>query len=151
MSVSPDYFDKFHDVISKYLQKTGEGNTKGSQIITAVNKIIYNWYNNGDLFDNTSELPNSPNDLSSYANWLNKYTDLGSILEKVWDCESEDEYEELLKELGDKVFNEEYLSAYAEQNKEGSIYECDGYFKIITRYDEGDEEDEESEESEDEE
>ena len=38
MSVSPDYFDKFHDVISKYMKRTGEGDTKASQIVTAVNK-----------------------------------------------------------------------------------------------------------------
>ena len=32
----------------KYLPSEGQGENKASQLVTATNKIIYGWYNNGD-------------------------------------------------------------------------------------------------------
>ena len=67
-----DYFDKFQKIIDKYMSSNGEGETKASQVVTAINKLIYKWYNDGDVFDNTHHLKGWWNDLSSYANWLYK-------------------------------------------------------------------------------
>ena len=44
-----------------------------SQLVTAVNKLVYKWYNDGDVYDNIHSLDNWANDLSSYANWPYKY------------------------------------------------------------------------------
>ena len=72
--VSWDYYNKFKDINEKYLPDEGEGDTLASQIVTAINKLVYKWYNDGDVFDNVnSGLQGWANDLSSYANWLDKY------------------------------------------------------------------------------
>lgn len=141
MAVDWSYYDneKFDVLNEKYLPIEGEGNTKATQIITAVNKLIYKWYNDGDVFDNTYILSGWANDLSSYANWLYKNTDLGEILNKIQNCFSDD-YEDLLKELADKVFNAEYLEEQNKLEKVGTIYDCDGKFQFIE--DDYDEEDE---------
>lgn len=133
MSVQWDYYDKFEELIDKYMPARGEGETKATQIVTAVNKLVYKWYNDGDVFDNTSFLDGWVNDLSSYANWLDKCTDLkaSGILAKIKDCYSDSDYENLLKELADTMLNEEYLAEQNKFEKVGTIYECDGKFKFV--------------------
>lgn len=130
MAVDWGYYDKFENLIDKYMPMRGEGETKASQTVTAVNKLIYKYYNDGDVFDNTHHLVGWANDLSSYANWLYEYTkNAWKILNKISTCYTNEDYEDLLKELADELFDEEYL---AEQNKEekiGTIYDCDGKFK----------------------
>ncbi len=146
MSVSTDYFSKFNDVIDKYLPKHGEGNTKASQIVVAVNKLLYRWYNSGDVFDTSSKNEWSShccNDISDFANWLYEYTDLSNILDNVYWCDTEDDYEELLKKLADTALNEEYLIPYATQSKEGNIYECKGDFEYVIHWEDEEEEEEE--------
>ena len=64
------YFNKFKQINDSYLPDTGEGDTMATQICTAVNKLIYGWYNDGDVYDNTYMIDGWCNDLSSYANWL---------------------------------------------------------------------------------
>ena len=116
MGVSWDYYDKFDDFNGKYLPERGEGKTKATQIVTAVSKLVYKYYNDGDVFDNTKYLEGWANDLSSYANWLYHHTtdNTEKILNKVYECMTDDDYEQLLKELADELLNEEYLE---EQNK----------------------------------
>lgn len=41
MSANWDYFNKINKVTEKYLPLCGEGKTKTTQIVTAVNKLIY--------------------------------------------------------------------------------------------------------------
>lgn len=142
MSVEWAYFDKFEEITDKYLPLNGEGETKATQIVTAICKLVYKYYNDGDIFDNTYELANYGNDLSSYANWLDTYTDeAGAILDQIktfeLDCESC--YEDLLQELADTMLNETYLTELNKIPKIGSIYNCEGRF----HYDDGlDDEDE---------
>ena len=133
MSVQWDYYDKFEAVTEKYLPDMGEGETKASQIVTAVTKLVYKWYNDGDVFDNTHHLEGWANDLSDYANWLDKCTDLkaSGILAKIKDCYNDSDYENLLKELADTMLNEEYLAEQNKFEKVGTIYECDGKFKFV--------------------
>ena len=88
MSVDWGYFDKFEWADEKYLPCRGEGETKATQIVTAINKLVYKWYNDGDVFDNTHYLVGWWNNLSSYANWLEHHTDKASdILHKISKCE----------------------------------------------------------------
>ena len=47
--VSWGYFNKFDDILNKYMPFTGEGKTMASQLVTAVNKLVYKWYNDGDV------------------------------------------------------------------------------------------------------
>lgn len=67
-SVSWSYFRRFDEIIDKYLPASGEGENMASQIVTAVNKLIYKWYNDGDVYDNTGYLEGWANDISDYAN-----------------------------------------------------------------------------------
>ena len=143
MAVDWNYYDKFEKLIDKYMPISGEGETLASQIVTAVNKLIYKWYNDGDVFDNTHHLAGWANDLSSYANWLYEHTDADGILAKIAFCFVESDYEDLLKQLADKLLNEEYLAKQSKEEKVGTIYECDGIFKYEEPTDDDDWDEEE--------
>jgi hypothetical protein len=130
-SVDWDYFDRFEWLIGKYMPPRGEGENRASQIATAVNKLIYKWYNDGDVFDNTHTLKGWCNDLSSYANWLDTNTGSGYILDRIEYCYTYGDYEQLLKELADELIDEDYLAVMEKKDKIGSIYDCDGKFKFV--------------------
>lgn len=131
MSVNWDYYDKFEGVNDKYLPYKDEGFTKAMQVTVAVNKLVYKYYNDGDVFDNTHYLKGGANDLSDYANWLYHHTDARNILDKVVHCMNDEEYEDLLKELADKLLNEEYLAELNKVKKVETIYNCLGKFKFV--------------------
>lgn len=137
MAVDWGYYDKFDGINDKYLPMRGEGETKATQIVTAVSKLVYKWYNDGDVFDNTKYLKGWANDLSSYANWLYHHTteSVQKILDTVYDCCGDSEYEDLLQELTDELFKEVYLAEQDKIKKEFTIYNYDGKFKFI-EYDE---------------
>lgn len=136
-----NYYDKFDGIMKAYLPRTGEGDTLATQVVTAVTKLIYKWYNDGDVYDNTYHLEGWANDLSSYANWLHKNTHASTILEGISDCICGDDYEDLLKDLADTLLVEKLLRAYSKQVKDGSIYDCDGVFRFEEYDDEEEEED----------
>lgn len=140
MSVQWNYYDKYETLIDKYMLPKGEGETQASQIVTAVNKLVYKWYNDGDVFDNTKYLEGWANDLSSYANWLYKNTTekVKVILDTVYGCLNDSDYEDLLQELTDELLKEEYLEEQNKFEKVGTIYECDGKFKFVELDDEDD-------------
>lgn len=125
------YFDKFDSVCDKYLPVSGEGETVATQIVTAVCKLVYKWYNDGDVYDNTYSLGGWVNDLSSYANWLYMNTDASYILEKISSCSNDEQYEFLLAELADFLLNEDFLEKCNQHEKTGSIYKCNGPFKFV--------------------
>ena len=127
------YYDKFEDFNEKYLPPRGEGETKATQIVTAVAKLVYKWYNDGDVFDNTAHLDGWANDLSDYANWLYTYTTdhVKTILDTIYGCWNDDEYEALLQELADELLNEEYLIEQNKIDKVGTIYHCAGKFEFL--------------------
>lgn len=141
MAVNWDYYDKFEALEEKYLPMRGEGETVATQIVTAVCKLVYKWYNDGDVFDNTHHLEGWANDLSSYANWLYENTkDAWKILNKIAYCMTESDYEDLLKELADNLYDEEYLAEQNKLEKVGTIYNCDGKFKFEEKDDDNDDE-----------
>ena len=140
MAVDWDYYDKFEDINDKYLPYKGEGFTKAMQIVVAVNKLVYKYYNDGDVFDNTHYLKGWANDLSSYANWLYHHTDTQNILDKIAHCLNDEAYEDLLKELADKLLDEEYLAELNKVEKVETIYDCIGKFKFEEYQEEEEEE-----------
>lgn len=131
-----DYFDQFETIINKYMPDRGEGETMASQIVTAVNKLIYKWYNDGDVYDNTHGLQGWANDLSDYANWLYKYVPKTQYtLDLIEEVSTDGGYEEILQLLADLTLNEKFLSKYTDEKCLGSIYNCNGPFKFIDSYD----------------
>ena len=148
-SVPWDYYDKFDDItaIGMYMPRRGEGDTKASQIVTAVNKLIYKLYNDGDVFDNTYAIKGWCNDLSSYANWL--YQNCGwavkGILRSIEDCKNYDDYALLIKALADELLKKDFLEEMNKIEKTGTIYKCDGPFRFVV-WDEEDEDEEDDDE-----
>lgn len=138
-----NYYNKFEDIMKKYLSDSGEGETLASQTVTAINKLIYKWYNDGDVYDNTYNIEGWVNDLSSYANWLYKnIKGAKDILNKISYILIDDEYEMLLKELADNYLNKDFLDLLNDKSKTGSIYECDGPFEFLEEQYEDDEDEE---------
>ena len=141
-SVDWDYFDKFEPIINKYMPDRGEGETMASQIVTAVNKLIYKWYNDGDVYDNTYILEGWANDLSDYANWLYKYVPKTQYtLELITKAYNDSSYEEILQLLADLTLDENFLAEYSNKPLEGSIYNCDGPFEFRENYEDDYEDD----------
>ena len=126
------YYDKpdFEMINAKYLPAQGEGKNMATQAVTAVNKLVYKWYNDGDVFDNTRYLTGWVNDLSSYANWLRENLGLANILDGVWECYTGSDYEDLLVDLADYVLDGERLEELAKRPATGSIYNCPGVYKF---------------------
>lgn len=147
MSVDWNYYnsDKFERVNSLFLPARGEGDNKATQLCTALNKLIYKWYNDGDVYDNTYILEGWANDLSSYANWIYKnFPQARGILDRIKDCYDEGEYEDLLQDLADRLWDMEDFENLAKEPKVGSIYDCSGPFSFDEHLeDEDDDEDEE--------
>ena len=152
-------FNKFSDEFDAYLPDMGEGDTKASQVATAVSKLVYKWFNDGDVYDNNYYMEGWCNDLSSYAKWLYKYIpETKSILDGIESCHSDSDYEKLLYTLCEVCADPQELTAIDHESAVGSVYECDGPYSF-TEYsededddwdDDWDEEDDEDEEDDDE-
>lgn len=136
-------FDKFSDIEQKYLPNMGEGDNMATQVVTACSKLIYKWYNDGDTYDNTN-MEGWANDLSDYANWLAEYAGCGPILDKVFNLSYNDTdgYENILYQLAEYCFDEEFLAECEKKPKEGSVYDCSGDYVFEEQsYDDEEEDD----------
>ena len=109
---------------NKYLPSEGQGENKASQLVTATNKIIYGWYNNGDTISGNG------NDLTSYANWIDRHIKEHKKKKILKDdhIDYNDTYylSEIILPLIKFVFREDFLEKLASQEIEGSIYNCEG-------------------------
>lgn len=136
-------FNKFEKVYEPYFVSKGEGDTMATQATIAVCKLVYKWFNDGDVYDNTYSMDGWYNDLSSYANWLYTYIPMTQeVLYRITKVYNSDGYTELLYDLCEIVFDEHYLKGINRAEKMGTIYECEGPFEF-QEYEEEDEEDEE--------
>ncbi|MBQ2856602.1 MAG: hypothetical protein IJE78_05630 [Bacteroidaceae bacterium] len=134
-------FNRFSDEFDAYLPDMGEGDTKASQVATAVSKLVYKWFNDGDVYDNNYYMEGWANDLSSYANWLYKYIPkTQSILDGIESCRGDDSYEQLLYNLCELCADPQELAAIDQEPKVGSVYDCSGPYSF-TEYSEDDDED----------
>lgn len=124
----PTFWDQFDDVADEYLPDQGEGDTAAEQAVTALNKLVYRFYNDGDVYDNSGYLE-SYNDLSDEANWLYKnIPGVRQIMERVWDADR-NEYERILTDLAENILGDrELLYGLDQEGKKGTIYDCDGPF-----------------------
>lgn len=128
------YYDKkeFEEINDKYLPMQGEGGTRATQVVTAVNKLVYKWYNDGDVYDNTYNLEGWCNDISTFANWLAAYAGADDILSRIEKIdnrtieENEAEYEHILKDLADRYLDMETLDQLNTWPKVGSVYTAKG-------------------------
>lgn len=127
-------FDKFSDILAQYLPDRGEGETKATQVATAISKLVYKWYNDGDVYDNRYALDGWANDLSSYANWLDEYIlEAPGILRDIKHVTTENSYEQLLYRLCSAVVVPEKLENWNTEAKVGSVYDCSGPFEFRER------------------
>ena len=118
-------------ILDRYLPASGEGENMAEQAVTAVNKIEFGWYNDGDVFDNTYQLEGWANDLSCYANWLHHYVPgAAEVLAGIKNISSDAEYAALVQELKRVVYNESLLGQLEAEAALDSIYECDGPYKF---------------------
>lgn len=141
MKYNWDDFDKFSDKFGDYLPIKGEGETKATQTSTAINKLVYKWFNDGDVFDNSYGMPGWCNDISSYANWL--YTNIPGtkrILDRIHTCYSDDEYTSLLYDLCDYLEKLDW-TAMDKEEKVSSVYDSEGPFEFSEYNEEEDEDD----------
>lgn len=108
----------------RYLPSMNQGKNKASQLVTAANKIIYGWYNNGDTISGNG------NDLTSYANWIDRHIKEPEIRKILKDdyIDYIDTYylDEIILPLIKFVFREDFLEELSSQEIEGDIYECQG-------------------------
>ena len=109
----------------QYMPSRGQGENKAQQLVTATNKILYKWYNDGDTIDCNG------NYLTSYANWIEtNFKDTKSIFDAaVGIGYNDDAYiTDVLIPLTKFTFNESLLSELEKQSSVGSIYNYDGRF-----------------------
>lgn len=145
-------FDRWSYVINKYMLPRGEGETMASQTVTACNTIVYEWYNNGGMFDTSCRVMRPWNDISDRANWLYEHHGwaIKAILSSVSDVKNFRDYTDLIYALCEVALDEYYLRDLAKRPKEGSIYECSGRFSCEDYEDDYDDDyDEDGEDDED--
>lgn len=118
-------------LIDKYLPDRGDGENQATQAVTAVCKLVYKWYNDGDVYDNHYNIHGWANDISGSANWLYNHIDkTQSLLMEIKYINSEKEYEDLLDELEDVVINENLLSELEKLQHDGDAYHESGPFSF---------------------
>lgn len=121
-SVDWDFFDKFQPIVDDYLPDEGEGNTMAMQLAAAISKLVYRYYNDGDVYDNTANLE-SMTDLSDFANWIYIYFPSSrNILKRIWKVKTKSEYEDILKELCEELINDDTLYEADHKPRRDSIY-----------------------------
>lgn len=116
-------YDQFEDILNRYLPEDGQGETRAEQTVTAINKLVYAFYNNDAVI--ADALPEYDPDLKSYATWLRKHTSSRAVLllVKLEDAEDLDSYAEYLYELTDYLLDEPKLRTLSKYNTVGDIYE----------------------------
>ena len=110
-----------------YLPSTDEGTNLAEQLVTATNKLIYKWYNDGDV------IAGDGNDLTNYANWIDmNFKETQSIFvkaETIYNSDDEDYLNLVLIPLIEFVFDEDRLKELSRYECKGSIYNCGGRFE----------------------
>ena len=133
-------FDRFE---TKYMPDEDDGNTLASQAETALNRLVYRWFNDGDVYDNQHGMTGFGNDISGSANWLaNHFPGAKQILDRIYDIGSdEDKYEDILYDISCLVYDTpNLLDSLNNIPKIGCAYSEDGPYKS-EYWDEDEEED----------
>lgn len=118
-------------LVTKYLPSKGDGNTKATQAITALWKLIHRWDNDGDIYDNHYSLRAGLNDVSGSANWLyNHIQETRPILDNIKYISSDTQYSMLLGMLANCVLNEDLLTRLDKLPKSRNAYNESGPYSI---------------------
>lgn len=124
-------FDQFTNS-DKYLPVHGEGDNMATQAATALSKLVYKWFNDGDVYDTSYNLEGWANDISGSANWLYKYIpETQPILDRIETITTEDEYTRLLFDLCQVV--DPKIPGLESSGLKGDAYDEDGKFKYCER------------------
>ena len=129
MAFSWDDASKYSEVLDQYLPNVGEGDTIATQASTAVSRIGYRWFNDGDTI--------WTDECQSCADWLYENIDgvkpvIDSLNEYMFACMPSinrklyDLYGDKLKEIIDAVADENLLKELNDRPLAGSIYNCEG-------------------------
>ena len=126
-----DFKSTKSDILSKkYLPEYGDGNNQATQAVTAASKLIYKWFNDGDVYDNNYALEGWANDISGSANWLYNYVEgAADILNRIKRIDSEDEYVDILWDIYNLVFDKDLLAELKTKPKVGDAYNEEGPFE----------------------
>ena len=131
MAFSWDDVDEYAKVLDQYLPASGEGDTMATQVATAVSRIGYHWFNDGDTI--------WTDECQSCADWLyknvrgfdtviralNKQPFAGEQSLEDDDERYSDIYGDKLKKLLDVSVNLD-LEWLNEEPAEGSFFDCEG-------------------------
>lgn len=128
-------FDLFNEILNTYMPKTGEGDTLASQIATAVAKIGYRWFNDGDTVS-SNWMVQSETDaggLAQYANWLYVNVPEAKPLFRSWisrfdhESVSDSEYVDFLYNMCEVLLEPDLLEGYSAEPVKDSIYNASRY------------------------
>lgn len=122
----------FEAVTDEYMPRSGEGDNKLTQLLVAANKIIYRWYNDGDVIDSSTGL-SLGDDISGSANWIDKYMpSLAKSFKNVYDSFNDDTYEKTViipfEKTLEKYFSTEDWKKLLSEPKVGNAYRESGEY-----------------------
>lgn len=126
-------------LFNKLVPASGKTGTEEGEIVRAINRLIYRFYNDGDFYNIGYGVETAAPAflcLEHFAN-KNKIVELEDSLEKLSNYTSEDEYEKLLDEVGNAVVN--YVNSKGEDLVKTNIDMWDfskDAFRKFDRYEE---------------
>ncbi len=126
-----DEFSKDFPNSDEYLPPTGDGDSMGTQASTALCKLVYKWFNDGDVYDNTHGMEGWANDISGCANWLwTNIPETREVLDRIESIgDDEDAYTDILYDLCAIV--DPMIPSLLDREKKGDAYNGRGPFNFI--------------------
>lgn len=112
----------------------GDGDTMASQAETAICKLVYRWFNDGDVYDNQYGMTGWWNNISGSANWLaNHFPGAKAILDRIQEIgNDEDAYTDILYDICRLIYDTpNLLDNLNALPKIGSAYDDPGPYKIV--------------------
>lgn len=129
MALNSNDIDKYYEVLTQYLPDTGEGDTMATQLATAVDRIVYRWFNDGDTIWTDECQP--------FADWLWENIDgIDTVIDDmnqymfagfpyIKDLTFRGIYENCLKRILDIATDRELLNSLDSRPLEGSVFDSE--------------------------
>lgn len=118
--------DEHKRIFEKYLPTYGQGITMATQTVTAILSVAF-LYHRVNLMPYTCDNCGKQAD---EANWLYRYGDDTTqyIMDRIKDCKKPSDFEDILEELAEHVFDADDLAALDRVASRGDVFDCDGRF-----------------------